>query len=205
LFAGQGNYEVTPIQEYVRFGRGVIQPTIWTTGSYADGQVVHALCRNFGNRKYYSQYYQTETYKNGTVHEGPFCKVWAHAGDSGFYNVNNSIHVISWGADEIALWNDSRSPNRVKMTIGNIVWQAGTPRPIWLEIVGEAYGAYPSLACDDRFLYFSFTNAKREIEYHVWNKKRYRKAIEAARTTRGGRDLTGAGGTASYRYRHKAT
>jgi len=210
LFAGQdGEYE-----EYTRFGEGVIQPTIWVKPHAVDPEceiefMVNALCRNFGNRKYYSQYYGTceehsESHGYSTLDN--VAKNWEHLGDSGFYNVNNSIHVINWQGEEIAVWNDSRSPRRTKLTIGSIRWQSTTPRPTRIKIIGETYGSYPSLASDDQYLYFSFTNHSKEIEYYAWSHKRYKRAIretkEALGSSRGG-DTDRSGGRSTYRYKYK--
>lgn len=172
LYAGKNGTYV----EHARFGRDVIQPTIWTENK-AGQRMFYALCRNFGNNELFSQYYYSD--------DGIY---WLGGSSSEFFNVNNSIHAMRWGTETVVLWNNCTTLRRANLTLGNVE-VTDTVKSKHLEVISE-FGCYPSLACDDEFLYFTFTNTRSEIEYHVWNRERYERSVRGTDPSRSRRQAS---------------
>lgn len=154
------------LEERSRFGHRMIQPTLWE--ETVDGQTkLCSLSRNFsrdGKRSFFC-----ESTNDGTT--------WSEPVPSGLYNRNNSLHVLRWGGENIVLWNDTNSRYRNKMTLGMIGELIPYPgfniiKAVPVSVVGPQYGAYPFMCVDaNGHLNFTFTNANKAIEYHVWNEK----------------------------------
>ena len=165
IFAGSG----LQFEEHSRFGYKMIQPTLWE--HTVDGETkLCALSRNFGSRA--KQSFLCESTNGGVT--------WSDPVPSNLANINNSLHVVHWNKEDVVLWNDTYGPHRDKMTLG--VLNEWIPHPGFQEvrvlpvrIVGPRYGAYPSMCVDAAGnLNFTFTNANRTIDYHVWNSKFFR-------------------------------
>lgn len=161
--------------ETERFGTNMIQPTIWSKGAR-----VCALARNFGaNAGKKSRYCESLNGKN-----------WSQPTQSRLWNINNSVQVTTWNGNDVVLWNDTNGRWRRNLTLGVLQYKNDGPGFDWVEaepveVVGVQHGSYPSMCVDyDGNLNFSFTNAAREIEYHVWNDKtfRQRRSYSARRT-----------------------
>lgn len=155
-------------EEISRYGNHIIQPALWVDdNSHIDGERrIHSLSRNFGNRKKIAAYYFSDS-------DG---ESWSHGGYSFFKNVNNSLAVHQWGGKHVVLWNDSESIYRINMTLGTIGWESSVPAPIAIANINPRHGSYPCFCVDDdNLLHFAFTNHSRQIEYHVWNKKQFKR------------------------------
>ena len=152
-------------KEIGQFGENMIQPTIWRKGNK-----ICSLSRNFGSQAKKSQY--CESTSGGIT--------WTNPTSSDLWNLNNSVQVVSWHGEDVVLWNDTEGKQRKFMTLGVLEYKEGsfgfmemTAKPI--EVVGLQHGSYPSMCVDyDGNLNFSFTNAARKIEYHVWNYKTFK-------------------------------
>jgi predicted neuraminidase len=157
IFEGEG----TRYEEVGRYGEGMIQPTIWEHGTN-----VCSLSRNFRS-----------TIKKARYCESTDGKAWSEPTWTPVWNINNSVQVTKWNGEDFILWNDTNGRWRRNMTLGTIQTKEGNCgfkefviEPI--EVVGAQHGSYPSMCVDfDGNLNFSFTNALKEIEYHVWNTK----------------------------------
>jgi hypothetical protein len=184
IFKGSG----TEYQEIGRFGNDMIQPTLWER----DGKI-RALSRNFGSHHKRSRYCESI---GGS---------WTEATSSSLWNLNNSLQVTTWNDEDVVLWNDTNGRWRKNMTIGvlkygedDLGFMRVAAEPV--EVVGAQHGSYPSMCVDyDGNLNFSFTNAAREISYHVWNAKTFRQRRDYSTRRAGTR---GSGGS---RVQKKAT
>lgn len=161
IFQGEG----TQYSEVGRFGLDMIQPTIWKR----DGKIC-SLSRNFGSHQKRSRYCES------------IGGCWTEATSSSLWNLNSSLQVTTWNEEDIVLWNDTNGRWRKNMTIGvmeygedsDLGFMKITAEPI--TVMGVQHGSYPSMCVDlDGNLNFSFTNAAKEIEYHVWNAKAFKR------------------------------
>jgi hypothetical protein len=167
IFGGAGTF----LHEQSRFGDEMIQPTLWENTE--DGKTkICSLSRNFGGQMQYSRF--CESSDNGFS--------WTVPIPSTLFNINNSVHVVKWGNENMVLWNDTGGRYRRNMTLGvlespiqhdpnGLKEVRATP----LAVVGPAHGSYPSMCVDSGGnLNFTFTNADRTIDHTIWSPKEFR-------------------------------
>lgn len=144
------------LEEVSRYGVDCIQPTLWFSGTK-----VCSIGRNFGNFSKFAYYQESEDLVE-----------WSEPQQTNVYNRNNSVHVIQWKEKLVILWNNTAQKYRKNMTIGELNGLTTSP----LQILDQRYGAYPSVCVDKNgLLHFTFTNSRKEIEYHVWDRKTWDK------------------------------
>ena len=166
IFEGKwDNHDGLDYTEIGRYGTDTIQPTLW-----CKGDKIGSLARNFSTHNELSQFCESANGVN-----------WSEPTLSNIWNLNNSLHVVKWHDYIIILWNDTNGRFRKNLTLGVLKCETDDlgflkvfAEPV--EVVGAKYGAYPSMCIDNNGnLNFSFTNNSKQIEYHVWNHKFFRK------------------------------
>lgn len=161
--------------EIGRFGSKEIQPTIWF-----ENNILHALCRNFGNSNHWSQHYSTESMS--PVAWGPMTNnklSIVRRGSTRIFNMNSSLHVAALGDDIWVLWNDVRNYIRSKMTLGLITKLGDMLCPRTIEVLQVGKSSYPSMHIDGNRLHITYS-AQDGVAYHVKNRRHLERCKRAS-------------------------